>query len=248
MKKKLLIALTALILTSAFGISYAKTTVNSDLAEAIKMYKAGNYSGCYEKLETAIKKDPSNALGYYYKAMTSAQIGKKAEAIENYEKALSVAPSNSNLTTYAEKGLRCLNEPEKCHQAEFESDIDRFIRSKGGARFTDQVRSDYERLKIENMMREMNRSDDIDPRRFKDYKDFSSMNTDGTMPSNDEIVAAIRTLQKAGIYTGMDNGILDLSLLTGENRNNAMLNMMGNSSLSPQVIQAMLTNNMSLGF
>ncbi len=59
-----------------------------------------------------------------------------------------------------------------------------------------------------------------------------------TAPSNDEIVAAIRTLQKAGLYDTFSN----------TNQQAQMFNMFGGAAMNPQVIQAMLTNNMSLGF
>lgn len=248
MKKKLLIALAAVILISTIGIAQAKTYVSPDLATAIKLYKAGNYTECYEKLETVMKNDPSNALGYYYKGMASAQLGRKAEAIENYSKALELAPAKSNLANYAEKGKSCMENPKECNNPKFDSDIDAFIRGSHST-FSEKVRSDYEKLKIEHLMRDINRDEEVAPQRFKEYKDFSSMNnTPETSPSNDEIVAAIRTLQKAGLYNNFNNNYSDLSLLTGDNRNNSMLEMMGTSSLSPQVIQAMLTNNMSLGF
>ena len=97
-------------------------------------------------------------------------------------------------------------------------------------------------------MREMNRSNDIDTNKFREYKDFSSMNPNA-VPSNDEVVAALRTLQKAGFGNMMNNHYADISLLTGNQYPQGQLfNMMGNSNLSPEVIQTMLTNNMSLGF
>ena len=97
-------------------------------------------------------------------------------------------------------------------------------------------------------MREMNRGKDVEPTKFKDYKDFSSQ-----APSNDEIVAALRVLQRAGLtnVAGV-NGVSEWSLLTGsQNENTALLNMLtgkGTSNLSPQVIQSLLTNQMSIGF
>ena len=54
-------------------------------------------------------------------------------------------------------------------------------------------------------------------------------------PTNDEIVAAIRTLQKAGLYDSFGSS-------------NQMFNMLGGAAMNPQVIQTMLTNNMTLGF
>lgn len=240
MKKRVLMFLSILILSSAVSVAYAKNTTNSELAEIIKMYKDGNYSECYLKLENYIQKDPTSALAYYYMGMTSAQIGKKEDAISNYEKALTLSNSK-NLTRYAKKGKRCLEEPDKCGE-DYESVADRFIQNVRGPKTTDEVKSDYERLKIENFMREMNRNDSIDPQEFKNYKDFSSV------PTNDEIVAAIRTLQNAGLGNIVNNNYADLSILTGNSQQNSMLNMMGGASLNPQLIQALLTNNMTQGF
>ena len=249
MKKKILTALSILILTAAMNVSYAKTTIGADLAAAIKMYKAGNYTECYVKVDKAIAKDPSNALAYYYKAMSATQIGKKDEAIENYQRALNLAPQKSNVHKYAEKGKRCIETPDKCQEPEYTDEIDKFIRNTRGQRTTDEVKSDYERLKLENLMREINRKDDVPPAKFKEFKDFSSMNnSNDAVPTNDEIVAAMRTLQKAGLFNTYNNMYSDLSVITGQPNQNAMINMMGNSNLSPQVIQALLTNNMSMGF
>jgi tetratricopeptide (TPR) repeat protein len=241
MKKKLLMLLGLMILTSAINTAYSKVTVNSDLATAIKMYKAGNYSECYLVLGKALEADPSNPLAYYYMGMTSAQLGKKDEAISNYEKVLELSPENNNLSRYANKGKRCIETPDKCQESLYESIEDEFIQSRRGPRYTDNVRQKYENLKIENLMREINRNGDIEPTKFKEYKDFSSMNFNET-PSNEDIVAALRTLQAAGLssYTSATNP--DLALLTGSN------DMMNPASMSPQVIQTLLTNSFMQGF
>lgn len=246
MKKKILMLLSILILSSTVCMA-ARPAVNSELSSAIRMYKAGNYSECYVKLETIIKKDPANALAYYYRAMTSAQLGKKDEAIKNYEKAITLAPANSNLSRYATKGKTCLETPDKCAESLYESKDDEFILNRN-RQYTESVESTMDKLKIENMMREINRNEDMDPQKFKQYRDFSSMNNE--TPTNDEIVAALKTLQKAGLGNLFNNNYSDLSLLTGDNKSEAaaMMNLMGTSSMSPQMIQALLTNNMSLGY
>lgn len=245
MKKKLLIALCTVILTSACSVSFARVTTNSDLAQAIKLYKAGNYSACYEKVDIAIKKDPSNPLGYYYKAMTAAQIGKKSEAIENYDKTLSLASQRSNIVKYAKKGKRCLETPESCNESVFDDAEDKFIRGNVPSGFSDEARGLFEKLRIEQMMRDMNRQDDINPQRFREYKDFSSMNTPSEVPSNDEIVAAVKTLQSAGLLNfNMNNSYSDISLLTGNTVSNGMTNF---ANMNPQMIQAMITSGMALG-
>lgn len=231
-------------------MAYSKPATNNELATSIRYYKSGNYSECYTRLNSMVKKGSANALAYYYLAMSSAQLGKNSEAISNYNKAMSLSSKGSNVYNYANKGKVCLESPDKCHDVDETSPIDDLLQRKSG--FSEKAKSDYERLKIENMMREMNRSDDISPQKFKEYRDFSSYNSEGT-PSNDEIVAALRTLQRAGLGNILgNNNFSDISLLMGNseglNNNNAMYNMLGNSNLSPQVIQAMLTNNMSLGF
>ena len=247
MKKHILAVLSVLICSMSLVCVDAKSTSNPTVSSAIKMYKAQNYSQCYDALSIVVKNDPSNALAYYYLAMASAQIGKRDEAIQNYEKVLSLAP-DPQLERYAAKGKRCLETPEQCNEESVETELDKFIQSSYGTGLSDVVRSDYEKQKIENLMREMNRGKDVEPTKFKDYKDFSSQ-----APSNDEIVAALRVLQRAGLtnVAGV-NGVSELSLLTGsQNENAALLNMLtgkGTSNLSPQVIQSLLTNQMSIGF
>ena len=251
MKKRILIALSVLICTMTIPFVEARTTVTPALASAIKLYKAKNYSQCYNSLKMVVKNDPSNALAYYYLAMTSAQIGKKDEAVNNYEKVISLSP-NSQLGNYATRGKRCIETPDACHATTLDqTEDDKFIRSKAG--FSNQARSEFEKKKIENLMREINRTDEIEPQKFKNYKDFSYNET----PTNDEIVAALRTLQKAGLSDMIsgNNGFSDLSLLTGNvnsNGQNDILNLLtgdnGSSKLSPQVIQSLLTNQMSIGF
>ena len=250
MKKHILIALAVLICTMSLQFAEARTTVTPALASAIKLYKAKNYSQCYLSLQKVVKNDPSNALAYYYLAMTSAQIGKKDEAIDNYSKVITLSP-NTQLQQYATRGKTCLETPENCHAPVVQlSDEDAFIQGKYGTGFSKEFRGEFEKQKIENLMREINRNSDVEPQKFKDYKDFSS-----TTPSNDEIVAALRTLQKAGLSNVLSNNSLtDFSILTGQKtneQNNLMELLTGvnnSDKLNPQVIQSLLTNQMSIGF
>ena len=245
MKKYILVLLSIFVCAATINIASAKVTNNSSLASAIRMYKARNYAQSYSVLTNIVSKDPSNALAYYYLAMASAQIGKKDEAIENYEKVLNLS-SNNQLTLYARKGKVCLEDPGRCSDPyDDDSDMDKFIRRSYGSGFSTEARSEYEKQKIENLMREMNRKDDIPSQKFKDYRDFSS-----EVPTNDEIVKALRTLQRAGLGNiAFGNGYSELSALGGRSANEYdMINMlMGgkNTSLSPQVIQSLITNQMS---
>ena len=242
MKKKFFTLLSILVLSTSIGIANSATTTNTDLANAIKLYKSGNYSECYVQLEKIIKNDPANALAYYYMAITSAQIGRKEEAISNYEKTLSLSPKNNNLSRYAEKGKRCLETPDKCEESMFASLDEEFILGKRTLKSTDEVKSDFERLKIENLMREMNKNDNLEIQRFKDFKDFSNV------PNNDEVVAALRVLQNAGFEGLINNQVADISSLMDSPNQNSIINLMGGSAMNPQLIQSLLTNSLTQGF
>ena len=147
MKKNILTLISLLVLFSSINITYAKTN-NTELANAIKLYKNGNYSQCYYSLNDIIKKDPSNALAHYYMGMTYAQLGKKEEAIASYDSALSLTSKINNLSRYAQKGKRCLETPDKCNSVLPENIEEQFILNKNGSKFSDSVKNDYERLRI----------------------------------------------------------------------------------------------------
>ena len=231
MKKYLIALLSIMVCLTTTTIAGAKsTTSNSNLSSAIKLYKAGNYSQSYTAFSNIVQKDPSNIVAYYYLAITSAQLGRKDEAIANYDKVLSLSPSG-RLEYYARKGKICLEEPDKCQSFAHESADDNFIRSNFGSGFSDAARSQYEKQKIENLMREMNRKDDLSPSDFKNYKRFSS-----EAPSADEIVNAMEVLQRAGFNNpyGSYNDIY--TYMSGRN---------SYDGLSPQVIQSLITNQLS---
>jgi hypothetical protein len=95
---------------------------------------------------------------------------------------------------------------------------------------------------------------------LKKFKNFSSSNN--TTPSNDEIVAALRTLQDAGLsYSAMTPAYSDISGMFSTNTNNntgAMDNLMqlmgrmggsttSNQSIDPKILQTMMTSQM-MGF
>ncbi len=246
MKKRILIFLVMLLCLINVPVVEAKTAATPAVNTAIKFYKAKNYTQCYETLKKVVEKDPSNALAYYYLAMASAQMGKKSEAIENYAKVINLSP-DSQLGKYAKKGRTCLETPDKCNESVQEvSPLDSFIQGKYGTGLSPQVRSDYERHKIENLMREMNRGGNVDPAQFKEYKDFSS----SAAPTDEEIVAAMHVLQRAGLVDLLNGQANDLSLLTrGSAKQSSIMEMLnGDSNMSPQLIQSLLTNQMSIGF
>ena len=263
MKKSVLVLLSLIILSTGASIVCAKPSATSPAtAAAIKLYKSGDYTSAYSSLRTIINKEPGNALAYYYLAMTEVRLGKTGEAIKDYETVMAMSP-NGVLGSYAKKGKKCVEFPDKCHEPEVSSSAasdtaeDRFIKGIYGSGFSKEARGIHEQQKINNLKREINRREELTPQDFKDYKDFSSQ-----APTNDEIVAALRVLQKAGLsdVVGVNGYNSDLSLLLGTENNSGragydMLNMIfsqnGNGTtknLNPQVIQSLLSTQMSTGF
>ena len=250
MKKTILALLSILVCTASIGMVSAKTAATTPAtAAAIKNYKAGNYVQAYVDLKNIVKKDQSNGLAYYYLGMTSTQLGKREEAIENYKKASSLSP-NGILGKYAKKGIKCIEIPDRCHEVDpddVESDEDIFIKNR--SRFTNEARSVDEKERIENLKREMNRGDEIAPGRFKEYKDFSSQ-----APTNDEIVQAIRTLQRAGIGNYDDIYNMTAGLNRGSGSEYELINALftnGDTAvkeLQPQLIKSLLSNQMTSSF
>lgn len=255
MKKTILGLLSVLILIASVNVAYAKVKATSpETAQAIKYYKSGNYTQAYVACSQIVKKDPSNALAQYYLAMTYAQLGKKEEAIFTYDRVISLS-ERSVLGSYAKKGKKCLENPAACHEPEVkpkeESPEDRFIKGAYGSGFSEKARGVHEREKIENIKREINRNDEMTPDQFRGYKDFSSY-----APTNDEIVAAIRTLQRAGIADSLIGNNSDIYSIHGtgeQNRNYDIMNMLyasggKNADLNPQIIRSLLSTQMSANF
>jgi tetratricopeptide (TPR) repeat protein len=257
MKKSILVLLSIIVMSAVVGSVSAKVApTNSATSAAIKAYKSGNYTSAYSALTKIVNDDPSNALAYYYLAMTNVQLGMVNDAIQNYDVVMRMSP-NGVLGSYAKKGKKCIETADKCNEPEVQTstdtDEDRFIKGIFGSGFSKEARGEYEKQKIENLKREINRRDELTPQQFKDYKDFSS-----EVPTNDEIVNAIRTLQRAGMSDVFGNSYgSEISAMLGENNSNRagydMLNMMfqnkgGMSNLSPQVIQSLLTSQMTTGF
>ncbi len=241
MKKTILGLLSLVILFSTICAVEAKTyTKNAQTAEAIRLYKSGDYTQSYFAFSQIVKKDSSNALAAYYLGMSAAQLGRSEEAIANYEKAAALSP-NGILGSYAKRGIKCVETPDRCHEKVTantgeETEDDKFIKS--GASFSQKARGVYEQDRMNQIMRDMNRGNEIAPQKFKDYKDFSSQ-----APSNEEVVEAMRTLQRAGIgsygYNSAEPNADMFRALFGYN---------GNSNINPQVIQSLLTTQMTTNF
>lgn len=206
MKRQVLCLLTALMVLGHASFVCAKTSSYSPVNYAIKKYKAGNYTGCLQDCQSIISRDPSNALAYYYMAMSYAQAGKKDEAINAYAKVLTLKP-NSQMFEYASTGKRCIETPEQCHidnsTPSANPELDKFIASPFNNNIAPAARAEIEKRHLDAIKNEINSGKDIDEYDLRKLNENNSDNKNvlkaQSTPSNDEIVAALRVLKAAGL-------------------------------------------------
>lgn len=256
MKRNILLFGLAVVMTLACAMN-VQAKSDDDLKTAIKLYKAGNYSACIQVLEPYLRRDPSNAVAHYYMAIANAQAGRVGDAINHYDTVINLN-SQETLVRYATRGKLCLEDVEACRANE---SLDEFVRARRGFDVTNAVKHTIETQNLDSLRRDINDNKDIEPARLKKFKNFSSMN-EGAVPSNDEIVAALRTLQQAGISAPvMSNPYSDMSAMfassvnsgnvsAADNLMNLMSRMGGNGTsngVDPRVLQTMMTSQM-MGF
>lgn len=171
MKKQLVYVIaTFIILAQSSSLAYAKTDGMTNIA--IKKYKHGNYTGCLQDCQYIVKNNPSNAIAYYYMAMSYSHAGKKDEAINAYSKVLSLKTSQM-LADYARTGKTCIESPDKCSldmSTKFTpvtqelSDIDRFVSSPSLE--SNSVKQDLRQKHLNELKNEINSDKEMDSYEF----------------------------------------------------------------------------------
>lgn len=249
MKKSLILLTTVLIIGGA-----AIAAVSPNLSVAIKKYKGQNYVGCIQDTQDLTKKDPSNALAYYYMAISYARIGKKDDAISAYEKVITLS-TDETLVDYARKGSNCLNNPDFCKSKAsdaVDSELDRFIRS--GEDFSKETTDKLKQIRLEQLKNTINKEAELK----------------SEMPTNDEIAEAVKVLARAGINPVAQNPYLQAQqamyqnpeymqlqmMLGNQNNNDTFANMMpfmlaqsqnqssSNKNVSADMIKSMMMSSM----
>ena len=225
---------------------------NANINSAVAKYKAGNYSGCLQELFSLTKKDPSNALAYYYMAMAYTHVDMSNEAIEAYEKVIALNP-NEYLVEYATKGRDCLTDgpacqPEEEAPVEEMDELDKFINAPYGNGFSPELNQQMKQKQLVNIKETINKKDELEQKAIQKIKDFDKKNNKSSADENDkiaqvsdeEVLQAIKTLRDAGLtlsvqaenpYTQMmqyqDPKMAEMSMLLGNgSHNNSMMNML----------------------
>lgn len=225
---------------------------NANLNSAVAKYKAGNYSGCLQELFSLVKKDPSNALAYYYMAMAYTHVDMRNDAVEAYEKVISLNP-NEYLVDYATKGRDCLTDgpacqPEEETPVEEMDDLDKFINAPYGNGLSPELNQQVKQKQLINIKETINKKENLEDKDIQRIKDFdqnksTSKETDKiAQVSDEEVLKAIKTLRDAGLTLSVQSEnpyaqmaqyqnpqMAEMSMLLGNNNNNngnSMMNML----------------------
>lgn len=198
------IFLLVLFVFNLFNISFA----NDDISEVIDLYKSAKYQECVTKAEIVTKNDPTSALAYYYIALANAQMGKRDLAIKNYDKVIALG-TNKSLVNYAKTGKAKLTVKEKTKAVtgaeSMLEDVDEATKpaAQTSTQTNDDTKSEVaksEVTKVEPQKAGVQKT----PEKAVAQKPVQSKATNKTdaPPTNDEIVNAIRVLQRAGLLQG----------------------------------------------
>lgn len=229
---------------------------NANISSAVAKYKKGNYSGCLQELFSLTKKDPSNAMAYYYMAMAYTHVDMQAEAIEAYEKVIALNP-NTYLSEYATKGKDCLTGGPTCmpetpeettaSSDEPQDELDKFINSSYGDGLSKDAESEMKLKELEKIKDTLNSKDKINKQDIEKIKEFDVKNEKSSidepekiaMVSDEEILGAIKTLKDAGVNVSLqsnnpyaqmaqyqDPQMAQMSMLLGNNNSNSSMNML----------------------
>lgn len=178
------------------------------LKSAIKQYKAGDYTGSMQNLETITKSDPGNALAYYYLGMCYSQIGNGAKATEAYQKVIALSP-NSQLSTNASIGITNINPPPPpSPDSKQENGLPVVEKIKQSKDFlSEQAKTTYQEKNINNIIKNANDNKEVNPSLYKRLENFDPQKTKSddtnkylnSTPTQEQVAEAMQTLSKAGM-------------------------------------------------
>ncbi|MCM1265360.1 MAG: tetratricopeptide repeat protein [Candidatus Gastranaerophilales bacterium] len=265
MVRALLTIIFFICITSSF--SFAEEAIS--VADGIQSYKNGKFEECITTMKQVVKDDPTSAIGYYYLGLAYSKTGRKILAIQNYNKVISLGSDNT-LIELAKNGKNQVGGKNITAIETQLEDIEEEIKSTSDLPKIEKLSPAELKAKYEEKITKPASSNNASSTVIK-ASDYQKANA---QPTNDEIVNAIRILQKAGL---LQNGVSGLAggnpagfnpemdsktqqmnamlMMMGQNNNNnnSMMNMMpfmnsGNGKINPQMIQMMMMNQMMPNF
>lgn len=201
----------ASIMSSAnvFAVTYNITPKAPRITESLKpiivKYKKENYVGAMQDLEELVKVEKGNIYAKYYLALCYTRLGYKEEAKTLYSEIVN-KDENLALSYYSRRAMTCLENPnsEMCapqvkppkqEQVEITKNDDIALFIESGQKIHPSA---MDRITSERMVRKIEEAE-LQRRQMEMQEQQGLLKSDATKPTNDEIVAAITTLQKIGI-------------------------------------------------
>ena len=182
------------------NLCLADTT--SELTGGIELYKSGKYQDCVTKLNTVVKSDPTLVLGYYYLALAYSKLGKEDLAEANYNKVINLG-SDKALADLSRKAKSVINASKVVIEVnDTEPDnTDTEAEDEDNPILNDGVVQKSEGSKAQQ------KTTAAEPKKEqKPVVQQAKFEFDGSRePTNDEILTAIKILQKVGL---LQNGSL----------------------------------------
>ena len=251
------------------------TFAQGDLSTGIEAYQSGNYSQCIENMKMIVKDDPTSVVGYYYLALSYTMTGQELLAVQNYNKVINLN-SDSTLTKLARQGKSSINNSSKIENQlrDITEDIKETVEEEYNPILQDgSVRESSKDIPEKTVPIQAKTTQTIKASDYKGVSPKPNNNTPNAQPTNDDIVNAIRTLQKAGLLQNGAAGLVNgqnnmpmqmpmdsrtqqmnamLMMMNNNGNNNGMMNMMpymnNGRKVDPQLMQMMLMNQMMPNF
>ncbi len=214
MKKSVIsfLLLTTFVLLSAVqAATYSYVTpkapyISPSIRGAVYKYKQKNYVGAMQDLESTLQKEPKNTAGLYYLALTYTQLGYEEKAKQLYQAVIN-SNGNSVLAHYSKYALECIGNPdsEQCKSYTttpksdvVDDDIAKFIKS--GKTIHPAA---MDKITNERMIRRIQEEE----YQKKQNEMNTKLKSDNSMPTNEEVMAAMNTLSKIGYNPFSDSAL-----------------------------------------
>jgi tetratricopeptide (TPR) repeat protein len=252
-----------LITTSAFA-----KAGSTKFKQGVLQYKNGNYIGASETMQAVIAADPGDAVAHYYLAISYVQIGKKDEAIKEYNNVIALNPA-SKLISYSKQGLSYLGVVQEGEKVENSlpqiTDVPELNKTKDY--ISDKVKETLREKELNNVINDANKNNgQVDPNTLKRLDNYTNKKSDNSAPTKEQVAQALQVLSSAGMNQNSYNPeAMQMNMLmnslggmsgmnSGYNNNNSMNNMMpllmmaqnsGNKqNMDPQMMEVMMNQMM----
>ena len=251
------------LLLFGLNLTYAYA---ADVTSGIDAYKKGDFETCITTMKNVVKDDPTDIIGYYYLGLAYTKTGKEILAVQNYNKVINLN-TDPTFTALAREGKNKLGQ-KKVETIETQ---------------IEDIEEEYNPILNDGVVNDKQTTQESNPEpkttkviKASDYagangaKPTAQTYNPNKEPTNDDIVNAIRTLQKAGLLQngamGLPNGMNNypqmdsrtqqmnsmLMMMNNGNNNNNMMQMMpyinNGGKVDPQMMQMMLMQQMMPNF